>query len=106
MASLGYEGGAYFLVAGLELMVAIIFWVRATRLLGLLLVSAYLGGAISAHLADGHISHARSSNMAFMLGHPLAGVIPAGLFLVSAWIGTWLLYYKMLSGWRELANER
>jgi hypothetical protein len=98
MASLGYTDGTYFLIAGLELFVAIVFWLRSTRPLGLLLVSSYLGGAISAHLATSHASLARGPNMAYMLSHPLAGVIPACVFLASAWGGTWLLHASLLTG--------
>ena len=104
MASLGYEGAVYFLIAGLELITAIIFWNRSTRPFGLLLVSSYFGGAISAHLASGNPSLARGPYMAYMLSHPAAGVIPAILLLASAWIGTWLLYPKMLSSLRERAG--
>lgn len=103
MASLGYEDGRYFFIAGLELIIAIVFWLRSTRPLGLLLVSSYLGGAMSAHLASGHPSLARGPYMAYMLSHPLAGVMPAGVFLASAWIGAWLLYPQMLTGLHESA---
>lgn len=101
MASLGYEDGAYFLIAGIELLVAVAFWVRSTRPFGLLLVSAYFGGAIAAHLASGHPSLARSPYMAYMLSHPFAGAIPACVCLASAWIGTWLLYPSLLNRLRE-----
>jgi DoxX-like family len=101
MASLGYEDGAYFLIAGVELLVGVAFWLRSTRPLGLLLVSSYFGGAISAHLASGHPSLARGPYMAYMLSHPLAGVIPACVFLGSAWIGTWLVYPNLLNSLRE-----
>lgn len=97
MASLGYVGGTYFLIAGLEFMIAIVFWIRSTRSLGLLLVSSYFGGAISAHLASGHPEFARGPYMGYMLSHPLAGILPASVFLGSAWIGTWLLYPEMLT---------
>lgn len=95
MASLGYQGGVYFFVAALELAVAIIFLRRSTRPLGLLLVSAYFGGAISAHLAAGNPSLARGPYMAFLLTHPLVGVIPACLLLASAWLGVWLSHPEL-----------
>jgi hypothetical protein len=101
MASLGYEDGRYFLIAALELLVAVVFWLRSTRPLGLLLVSSYFGGAISAHLASSHPSFARGPYMAYMLSHPLAGAIPACVFLASAWIGTWLLYPNFLNSLSE-----
>jgi hypothetical protein len=105
MASLGYADGMYFAIAGIELLVAVVFWLRSTRLLGLLLVSSYLGGAISAHLASGHPSFARSPYMAYMMSHPLAGVIPACVFLGCAWIGTWLLYPNLLDTLSERSSS-
>ncbi|HEV7968544.1 MAG TPA: DoxX family protein [Candidatus Acidoferrales bacterium] len=105
MGSLGYKDGTYFFVACLEFVIAIVFFVRATRTLGLLLVSSYLGGAISAHLANGHPSVARGPYMAYLLSHPLAGVIPACVFLASAWIGAWLVYPKMLASLAEQAGR-
>lgn len=106
MGSLGYTNGTYFFIAGLELLVALLFWIRSTRPLGLLLVSSYLGGAISAHLASGHPSLARGPEMAYMLRHPLAGVIPACLVLACAWIGTWLEHPEMLFANRSVRPNK
>jgi hypothetical protein len=105
MASLGYAGSSYFLIAGMELLIALIFWTQATRPLGLLFVSAYFGGALSAHVASGHPSLARGPYMAYMLSHPLAGVIPACLLLASAWIGAWLLYPGIMTRMSERAES-
>ena len=105
MASLGYEHGTYFLIAALELFVALVFWMRSTRPFGLLLVSSYFGGAISAHIASGHPSLARGPYMTYMLSHPIAGVLPACVFLAAAWIGTWLLYPNLLSSPSERDNS-
>ena len=49
-AMLGFEGSKLLLIAGLEVASAILFALPRTRALGLLLVSAYLGGAIATHL--------------------------------------------------------
>ncbi len=106
MASLGYQDGFYFLIAALELLIGVAFWLRLTRPLGLLLVSSYFGGAISAHLASGHPSLARSPYMAYMLNHPLAGAIPACVFLASAWIGVSLLHPDLLAGLRVKGAQR
>ena len=51
MSFLGYEHGKMFLIAGLEMLIALLFLRHATRAVGLLLASSYLGGAIAAHLA-------------------------------------------------------
>jgi hypothetical protein len=105
MASLGYEDGMYFLIAGIELLVGVVFWIRSTRSLGLHLVSSYLGGAISAHLSSGHPSFARSQYMVYMLTYSFIGVIPACVFLASAWIGIWLLHPKFLNSLNEHASS-
>lgn len=104
MASLGYDGDTYFFIAALELLVGIAFWFRSTRSLGLLLVSSYFGGAIASHLATTHPSFARGPYMAYMLSHPLAGIIPACVFLASAWAGTWLRHPEMLSALHKRAE--
>jgi len=95
MSSLGYEDGTFFLVAGLELLSAVVFCFRSTRSLGLLLVSSYFGGAISAHLAS-HSAAAGGPFMIHILNHPHVGILPASLFLASAWIGTWLRHPGVL----------
>jgi hypothetical protein len=69
---LGFDGGKLTLVAVLEVAGAVLFLAPATRPLGLLLVSAYLGGAIATH-----VQHDDS---------PLG---PA-LILALIWVGTWL----------------
>jgi hypothetical protein len=72
MTVLGFSGLRLMVVAVLEFASAVIFLVPRTRPLGLLLISAYLGGAI-----------------AEQLGHGLPPAPPAVL-LASIWIGTWL----------------
>jgi len=72
MAALGFDGPRLMVIAVLELASAALFLVPKTRPFGLLLVSAFLGGAIAAHL--GH-------------GQPPA---PPAAFLALIWIGTWL----------------
>jgi hypothetical protein len=72
MAALGFDGPRLMIVAVLELASAALFLVPKTRPFGLLLVSAYLGGAIAAQL--GH-------------GQPPA---PPAVLLALIWIGTWL----------------
>jgi len=72
MAAVGFTGPRLMPVAVLELTSAAIFLVPKTRRFGLLLVSAYLGGAIAAQL--GH-------------GQPPA---PPAVLLALIWMGTWL----------------
>jgi hypothetical protein len=51
LAVLGFSGSKLLLIAGLELASAILFAFPRTRAFGLLLLSAYLGGAVAAHVA-------------------------------------------------------
>jgi DoxX-like family len=55
LAVLGFDGSKLLLIAVLELTSGILFAVPRTRALGLLLVSAYLGGAIAAHVAHSQL---------------------------------------------------
>jgi len=72
MTAVGFSGTRLLIVAVLEFASAMVFLVPKTRSFGLLLVSAYLGGAIAAQL-----------------GHGLPPEPPAVL-LTLLWIGTWL----------------
>lgn len=76
---LGYEGTRLTAIAALEAFTAILFMTPRTRSLGLLLVSAYLGGAIAVH-----VGHAQS-----------AAARPA-IFLGIIWIGAWLRHAQIL----------
>lgn len=98
MASLGYEHGMYFLIAALELFCGIVFLRKSTRAVGLLLVSAYFGGAISAHWAS-HPPVAGGPFLTYMLNHPFLGSLEPGMFLAAAWMGTWLLHPERLRSW-------
>jgi len=72
MTALGISGPRLMIVAVLEFASSALFLVPKTRPFGLLLVSAYLGGAIAAQL--GH-------------GQP---PVPPAVLLALIWIGTWL----------------
>jgi len=89
MGFLGYQNGTFFLVAALEILAAVLFLLPSTRAGGLLLVSAYFGGAISAHLAQ-HPFVAGGPFLQFNATHPILGTIPASVFLMAAWLGVWL----------------
>lgn len=68
----GFDGGKLAIVAVLEVVSAVLFLTPATRSLGLLLVSAYLGGAIATHVQ-----------------HDQSVLAPAAILLVI-WAGSWL----------------
>ena len=80
MAAEGFSGGKLTLVAALELPSALLFIYPRSRSLGLLLLSAFLGGAICTHVQMGDYGKA--------LG-------PA-VFLSLAWVGIWLRHPQAL----------
>lgn len=89
MASMGFEGGTFFVVAVLELISAILFLIPATRRVGLLLVSSYMGGAVAAHLAV-HRFFTGGPFLVYMATHPYVGALVPSTVLAAGWIGTWL----------------
>ena len=80
MNLLGFSGGTLTLVAALEIASALLFAYPKTRSFGLLFLSAFLGGAVCAHVQAGQLGHA---------GGP-------AVFLALAWLGTWLRHPEML----------
>jgi DoxX-like family len=74
MAAFGFSDGKLTLVAVLEVSSAALFLFPRTRSLGLLMLSAFLGGAICTHVQLGEYSK---------VGGP-------SVLLSLAWIGTWL----------------
>ncbi len=58
MGALGFSGATLTAIACLELVSATLFLWRPTRSFGLLLISAFLGGAICAHVQAGEIARA------------------------------------------------
>jgi hypothetical protein len=80
MAALGFAGSKLTLIAILELIGAALFLWPRTRSIGVLWISAYLGGAICAHVGAGEFQKAVS---------PL-------ILVVFSWIGTGLLHPQML----------
>ncbi len=57
LAELGFDGAKLTLIATLELGSAILFVYPKTRFFGLLMLSAYLGGAVSAHVAHDQLPY-------------------------------------------------
>jgi hypothetical protein len=101
MQFLGYENSKLFLIASLELLIALLFLNRSTRSIGLPLVSGYLGGAIAAHLAF----HPLTGNVpivVFNANHSYLGALPAIVVLSCAWLGVFLRHPE--SRWS--LNER
>ena len=80
MAASGFANGKLTLVAALELLSAALFLFSRTRSVGLLMLSAFLGGAICTHVQLGEYSKA---------GGP-------SVLLLLTWIGTWLRHPQVL----------
>lgn len=104
LAYLGYEQEKLFVVAALELLAAVMFLIPSTRSVGVLLVSSYFGGAIAAHLAA-HPFTGGGPFLAFNAHHHYLGTLPATLFLLSAWIGTWMHHPESRWSFRAAKSE-
>ncbi len=76
---LGYDGSRLTSIAVLEAVCAALFMLPSTRSLGLLLVSAYLGGAMAVHMAHGQSEVA----------------VPA-ILLGIIWLAAWLRHPQIL----------
>lgn len=89
MSFLGYQDAKMYLIAAIEVFIGVVFLRRATRTVGLLLLSSYFGGAIAAHLAS-HPLNSSAPIVVFNFHHPYLGALPAMMVLASAWIGVYL----------------
>lgn len=92
MAADGFSGGKLMFVAALELASAVLYLTPRTRSLGLLIFSAFLGGAVCVHVQVGEYFK----------------VLPPGILLALAWAGCWLRYPQLrwsFSG-REAAMDK
>ncbi len=76
--SWGFDGNKLMLIAIVEVSSALLFLVPFTRSAGLLLVSAYMGGAIATHIQ-----------------HDQSFLQPA-VVLAVLWLGTWLRHPETL----------
>jgi hypothetical protein len=92
MAAAGFRGNKILLVAGLGLSSALLFLYSRTRSIGILLLSAFLGGAICLHVQRGEYSEA--DGPAMLLG--------------LAWIGAAIRHSEVLwsLGVRPLAADQ
>jgi hypothetical protein len=80
MAASGFAGGKLMLVAALEIISGGLFLSSRTRSFGLLMASAFLGGAICTHIQMGEFAKAG----------------PPSILLALAWVGTWLRHPQVL----------
>jgi hypothetical protein len=78
LEAMGFFGHRLMAIAVLEMISAILFLILSTRSFGLLMISAYLGGAIATHI-----------------GHGSSPVQP-GVVLISLWLGAWLRHPEIL----------
>ena len=87
LAAIGFGGERLTIIAVLEIVSAVLFLVRPFRPAGLLMASAYMGGAIAAHL-----------------GHGESVVQPASVLAVL-WLGAWLRHPGILWSLPETAPQ-
>ena len=78
LGAFGFEGSKLTVIAILEVLSALLFLIPRTRSAGLLLVSAFLGGAIATHM-----QHDQS-------------VLPPAVVLAVMWLGAWLRHPETL----------
>jgi hypothetical protein len=78
LGAMGFDGNKLIFIAILEILSAVLFLIPVTRSFGLLMMSAYMGGAIATHV-----------------GHDQPFIQPA-LVLVIVWLGTWLRHPRIL----------
>ena len=80
LTNAGFGGEKITLVASLELLSALLFLFPAARSLGLLLASAFLGGAVATHVQAGEY----------------VGAFAPALFIFVCWLGAWLRHPEVL----------
>lgn len=102
MNFLGYDTGKMRIIAAMEIAIGLLFLRSVTRAVGLLLLSSYFGGAISAHLAS-HPLNSSAPIIIFNFHHPYLGALPAVIVLASAWIGVYLRHPEALWSARKSA---
>ncbi len=80
---LGYEGTKLILIGILEICCSVLFMIPYTRSIGLLLLSAYLGGAIATHV-----------------GHGQPAAVGPAVLLTLAWLGVSLRHPNIFWSFR------
>ena len=89
LGSMGYEGADVYLIAVIELATALLLLFPPTRTFGIVMASAYLGGAVAAHVAI-HRYTTNDPFIAFMAMHTHIGTLEPGVLLAALWFGSWL----------------
>jgi len=87
LGAVGFDGNKLIFIALLEVVSALFFLIPVTRSAGLLLVSAFLGGAIATHL-----QHDQT-------------IIQPSFVLFLIWLGTWLRHRGMLCSFGSFTKE-
>ena len=88
LSAVGFGGTKLLIIAALEILSALLFLIPRTRSFGLLMVSAYLGGAIATHM--GH-------------NEP---VYQPGFVLALFWLGAWLRHREVLWSFESDTSAR
>ena len=78
LGAMGFDGNKLTFIALLEVVSALLFLIPFTRSMGLLLVSAFLGGAVATHLQHDQ------------------PIIQPSLVLFLIWLGAWLQHRIVL----------
>src|SRR5499427_8423229 len=97
LSSMGFEDMDVILIGVIELTTAVLLLIPRTRGLGILLASAYLGGAVAAHLAI-HRFTTNDPFVAFMAMHTHIGTLEPGVLLGALWFGMWLAHRSVQDG--------
>ena len=84
LGAMGFDGDRLIAIAVLEMLSAFLFLIRCTRSLGLLLVSAYMGGAVATHV-----------------GHGSSPAQPA-FVLALLWLGAYLCFGSSFESTRDM----
>jgi len=88
LAAVGFDGSKLIFIAVLEIGSAILYLIPITRSAGLLLLSAYLGGAIATHMGHGQSIAQPSFVLSFL------------------WLGAWLRHPEILWSFRHSSQHR
>jgi hypothetical protein len=88
LGALGFSGNRLTAIAILEIFSAALFLVPATRAIGLLMVSAYMGGAIAAHFGHGQM------------------VMQPAMVLFVLWLGAWVRNPEILWSLKGTAADQ
>ena len=109
LGSMGFEDADVYLIGVIELTTAVLLLFPRTRGIGILMATAYLGGAVAAHVAI-HRFTTSDPFVAFMATHTHIGTLEPGVLLGALWFGAWLSQ-RSLAGladhttWRQTSTQ-